>query len=386
MSIEMTASEDILAKLIAFPTVSKDSNTDLIDFISNYLADYGIDSTLTANDENTKFNLHAIIGPHKPGGVMLSGHTDVVPVEGQVWEVDPFRMTRHEDRLYGRGATDMKSFIACVLAIVPKAVALGLKEPIHLAFSYDEEIGCIGVRRMLKMLEIDQPRPDFCIVGEPTSMKIGIAHKGKIGMICRCHGASAHSALTAKGLNAIYLAVDMISEIRKLHSELSASGVQPGFLVPHSTLHVGTIHGGTALNIIPNYCEFKFEIRNLEADNAEAMLNRLHGAARRIADQYREQFDTADIQIEIFNQYPALETPNDAEIVDFVSTLLGHNDITKVDFGTEAGMINNRLSIPTVICGPGSMAQGHKADEFILRSELVRCDDFLTRLVHQLSR
>ena len=380
------SSADILEKLIAFPTVSKDSNADLIDYVRNYLADYGIDSVLVGNAEHTKFNLHAMIGPNKPGGVMLSGHTDVVPVEGQHWTVDPFQLSRKGERIYGRGTTDMKGFIACVLAMVPQAAATALAEPIHLVFSYDEEIGCIGIRGMLDVLEVDYPSPKFCIVGEPTSMRIGVAHKGKVGMTCRCYGASAHSALTAEGLNAIYLACDMIAEIRRLHSELSSGPPNSGFEVPHSTLHVGVIRGGTALNIIPNYCEFKFEIRNIGTDNAECMVKRIQDSAESIASPYRHRFDAADIRIEIFNQYPALETEQDAEIINFVSELNGHHDTTKIDFGTEAGMISSRLSIPAVVCGPGSMDQGHKPDEFILSSELNRCDAFLSKLVRRLSR
>ena len=382
----MTPSEDILARLVSFPTVSKDSNAELIDYIRNYLADYGIDSVLVSNDEKTKFNLHAVMGPDKPGGVLLSGHTDVVPVEGQDWTVAPFCVSRLGDRIYGRGTTDMKGFIACVLAMVPHAVASKLAEPIHLVFSYDEEIGCIGIRGMLDVLEAGHARPRFCIVGEPTSMKIGIAHKGKVGMTCRCYGASAHSALTTEGLNAIYLACDMIGEIRNLHNELSSGVLHEEFGVPHSTLHVGTIQGGTALNIIPNYCEFKFEIRNLETDNSELLLKRLQNSAEIIAGRYRNEFEASDIRIDVFNQYPALRTKQDAQIVDFVSDLLGHNEITGIDFGTEAGMISSRLSMPAVVCGPGSMDQGHKPDEYILISELNRCDVFLSRLVHRIAQ
>ncbi|MYB34816.1 MAG: acetylornithine deacetylase, partial [Gammaproteobacteria bacterium] len=344
----MASSEDILARLISFPTISKDSNAELIDYVRNYLSDYGIDSVLVSNDEKTKFNLYAVIGPDKPGGVLLSGHTDVVPVEGQDWTVDPFCVSRQGDRIYGRGTTDMKGFVACVLAMVPHAAASNLAEPVHLVFSYDEEIGCVGIRGMLDVLEGDHARPRFCIVGEPTSMKIGIAHKGKVGMTCRCYGVSAHSALTTEGLNAIYLACDMIAEIRNLHDELSSGVLHEGFGVPHSTLHVGTIQAGTALNIIPNYCEFKFEIRNLVSDNTELLLKRLQNSADTIANQYRNEFEASDIRIEVFNQYPALHTEQDAQVIDFVSDLLGHNEVTGIDFGTEAGMISSRLSMPAV--------------------------------------
>ncbi len=382
----MSPSEKILERLVSFPTISRDSNAELINYLRDYLAEFGIDSFLVSNDENTKFNLYAVIGPDGPGGVLLSGHTDVVPIEGQDWTVAPFCASRQGGRIYGRGTTDMKGFIACVLAMVPRAVAAKLAEPIHLVFSYDEEIGCIGIRGMLDVLEVKQVKPSYCIVGEPTSMQIGIAHKGKIGMTCRCHGASAHSALTTEGLNAIYLACDMIVEIRNLHNELSSASLHKEFGVPHSTLHVGTIEGGTALNIIPNYCEFKFEIRNIEADNAGLLLKRLQNSARTMARRYRNKFEESDICIEVFNQYPALQIEQDAEILGFVGDLLDNNEIIGIDFGTEAGMISSRLSIPAVVCGPGSMDQGHKPDEFILRSELERCDTFLSRLVHRLSQ
>ncbi len=382
----MAASEEILAKLVSYPTISKDSNSELIHYVRDYLGNHGIESLLVSNEENTKFNLFASIGPDKPGGILLSGHTDVVPVEGQDWSVDPFCMSRQGDRIYGRGTTDMKGFVACVLAMVPQAVKAKLTEPLQLLFSYDEEIGCIGIRRMLDVLEVDHARPKFCIVGEPTSMQIGIAHKGKVGMTCRCHGSSAHSALTHEGLNAIYLACDMIAEIRKLHNDLSSGTLQEEFRVPHSTLHVGTIHGGTALNIIPNYCEFKFEIRNITADDSELLQKSLANAAETIANQYRHEFQDADIRIDVFNQYPALQMERDADIIKFVGDLLDQKEIIGIDFGTEAGMISSRLSLPAVVCGPGSMDQGHKPDEFILRSELERCDKFLSKLVDRLAR
>ena len=215
-------------------------------------------------------------------------------------------------------------------------------------------------------------------------MHIGIAHKGKTGMICRCYGVEAHSALTTKGLNAIYLASDMITEIRRIQSDMASGRGDDGFSVPHTTLHVGTIRGGTALNIIPSYCEFKFEIRNLAADDADALLERIRQAAGDIAARHRDRFDRADVRIEVFNRYPALEIEPDAKVVDLVGALVGHGDLAKIDFGTEAGLFRNRLGIPVVVCGPGSMDQGHKPDEFILRSELDRCDRFLSRLVDRL--
>jgi acetylornithine deacetylase len=382
----VTPTEKILEKLIAYPTVSRDSNLELIHYIESYLNRYGIESELTFNGEKTKANLYAVFGPEQSGGVMLSGHTDVVPVDGQNWSVNPFEMLDREDRLYGRGTTDMKGFIASVLAMVPDAVEKNLTHPIHLAFSYDEEIGCVGVRRMIEMLEQAPQRPGFCIVGEPTSLEVGIAHKGKTGAVCRCTGVEAHSALATKGLNAIYLANEMINEIREIQSDIIMSGGHDyKFGVPYTTLHVGTIQGGTALNIIPNDCQFKFEIRNLKSDDPEDILQRVRQGATEIVSRYNVDFPQADIEIEVFNEYPALDTDANEDVVHFVSALVDNSDVVKIDFGTEGGLFQERLDIPTVVCGPGSMEQGHKPDEFIRKSELARCDRFLSGLLGQLT-
>ena len=391
----LTPSEKILQKLIGFQTVSRDTNMALIQYIKQYLEDHGISSNLTCNDDATKANLYAVFGPTRTGsngddvsdgGVMLSGHTDVVPVDGQRWTVDPFQLSIADDRLYGRGTTDMKGFIAAVLAMVPRAVNSELTQPIHLAFSYDEEIGCVGVRRMIEMLESAPQRPGFCIVGEPTSLQVAVAHKGKTAAICRCHGVEAHSALANEGLNAIYLASEMIAELRKIQQQLvDQGGHDPDFNVPYSTIHVGTINGGTALNIIPNLCEFKFEIRNLEKDDPMALMENIKSVAQDISQKYRQAFPRADIEIEMFNQYPALNTDEEEEVVGFVQRLVSEETTIKLDFGTEGGLFQSRLGIPTVVCGPGSMEQGHKPDEFIKRSELARCDLFLDRLVDSIS-
>ncbi len=384
----MTLSESLLDSLISFPTVSRDSNLAMIEFVRSYLDNLGIESALTHNDERTKANLYAVFGPGKEGGVMLSGHTDVVPVEGQDWTREPFRMSLEDGRLYGRGATDMKGFIASVLAMVDEAVKRDLKHPIHLAFSYDEEIGCVGVRRMIDMLESALEHPGFCIVGEPTSLRVAVAHKGKVGAICRCHGVEAHSALADSGLNAIYLAAEMINGIRDLQARIELEHERDDqFSVPWTTLHVGTIHGGTALNIIPNMCEFRFEIRNLKSDDPMEIMSKIRDHADQVKARYTDDFPQADIEIEIFNEYPALDTSPSEEVVDYVRSLLepGSSAPIKIDFGTEGGLFRTRLGIPTVVCGPGSMRQGHKPDEFLLQSELERCDLFLARLLDDMT-
>ncbi|MGI9373699.1 MAG: acetylornithine deacetylase, partial [Hyphomicrobiales bacterium] len=382
----ITSTHDILDKLIAFPTVSRESNLDLIDWVQGFLNQYGVSSSLTHNDEGTKANLHAVIGPQEVPGVMLSGHTDVVPVDGQDWLFDPFALSHADGRYFGRGTADMKGFIASALAMVPRATKANLKRPIHLALSYDEEIGCIGVRRMIDVLEDAPVTPAFCIVGEPTEMLPAIGHKGKTGMECVCRGVESHSALVTDGLNAIYLATEMISAIREIHERIRREGVRDmDYPVPWTTLHVGTISGGTALNIVPNECRFKFEIRNLSADDPMDIVAQLRAEAEAIAKRYRDKFPAADVAIEIFNEYPALDTGPEDEIVAFVKSLTGANAHTKVAFGTEGGLFQKRLGMPVVVCGPGSMQQGHKPDEFIAESELAKCDQFLANLVERLT-
>ncbi len=314
---------------------------------------------------------------------MLSGHTDVVPIDGQEWNTDPFTMRSEDGRLYGRGAADMKGFIAAVLAIVPEATRRPLARPVHIALSYDEEIGCIGVRRMIDVLQDAPVKPAFCIIGEPTEMQVAIAHKGKTGAICTCHGAESHSALVLNGLNAIYRATEMIGAIRTIQAELEATGARDNdYGVPYTTLHVGTIEGGTALNIVPKFCTFKFEIRNIAADDPAVFMDRIHAAATEIAGRHKNRFPEAGI--EIFNAYPALDTSPEDEIAAFVKSLIGANGHTKVAFGTEGGLFQEKLGLPTVVCGPGSMDQGHKPDEFVALSEMEKCDRFLAALLDRL--
>ncbi len=382
----LTRTRQILENLIAFPTISRNSNREMIRYIQSYLADMGIDSQLAYNDEQTKANLHTVIGPKEVPGILLSGHTDVVPVEGQAWTVDPFNAIVKGGRLYGRGSTDMKGFIACVLAMLPDALNRNLRKSLHLCFSYDEEVGCIGVRRMIDILKSMPNKPAFCIVGEPTEMRVAIAHKGKLGAVCHCRGVEAHSALANSGLNAIYLASEMISAIQQRQEKIRReSRHDHHYSVPYTTFHVGTIQGGTALNIIPKECRFEFEIRNLQSDCPEALMGDLRMCASEILGRYRDNFPEADITIEVFNQYPALATSPEERVVRFVQSLVETDRTVKLDFGTEGGLFQNQLGVPTVVCGPGSMDQGHKADEYIALSELQRCDHFLKNLIARIS-
>ncbi len=384
MSTRLSQSETILDRLIAFPTISRQSNLDLIDFVADYLAGHGVSATRVFSEDGKQANLHAVISPADVPGVMLSGHTDVVPVEGQDWTSGPFAMTVDGDRLVGRGSADMKGFIAAVLAAVPDMVKAGLKRPIHLAFSYDEEIGCIGVRRLIHMLQDVNPKPAFCIVGEPTAMRAATAHKGKVSGEIICTGKAGHSSLPADGVNAIYLAADMINALRELQQEIIDAGEPDNdYLTPYTSVHAGLIRGGAALNIIPDDCRIAFEIRQRPEDDPEALLDNLRARAAEIERQYASA--DAKIEIRIDTNYPAFSTPRDHEAVRFVTALTGDNDLLKLDFGTEAGLFQHDLGVAGVVCGPGNIAQAHKADEFVTRAQLAKCDAFLAKLIAALS-
>ena len=377
---------EILDRLIAFPTVSRDSNLSLIDFIRDVLASRGVPCELFISAEGNKANLYATVGPSDAPGVLLSGHTDVVPIDGQTWSSDPFRMRVSDGCAYGRGAADMKGFLACVISLVLRLDQTRLTTPLHLAFSYDEEIGCVGVRSLIEALRTRAIRPSFAIVGEPTNLQIATGHKGKLAARATCRGVDGHSSLAPKALNAIHLATDLVNEIRCRQDVIEADGKRDeAHEIPYSTIHVGRINGGTALNIVPNHCTIDFEIRNIGDDDASAILHRITEAVTTIISPHRARFPHAGIDIEIVNQYPGLETAPGSDVVRFVNALTESNRTFKVPFGTEGGLFSKELAIPTVVCGPGSMQQGHKADEFIHLSELERCDQMMDRLVAALS-
>lgn len=373
----------ILDRLVAFDTVSRTPNTDLIAYVCEMLDAAGIASEIVESPDGANANLYARVGPAGGGGVMLSGHTDVVPVEGQNWTVDPFRLTERDGRVYGRGTTDMKGFVACAVRAMIRAAKRPLATPLHLALSYDEEIGCVGVRRLLDVLEVAPERPAFCIVGEPTELAVATGHKGKIAARALCTGREVHSALAPQGVNAIHMAAEFVGALRALQDEIEETGARDAdYDVPYSTVHAGVIRGGTALNIVPNACALDFEIRHLKADDPAALLARVEAAAAKISEAYPEG---CGVSVEVVNRYPGLDTQAGAEVVSFVKSLTGANATIKVAFGTEGGLFDTRLGVPTVICGPGSMAQGHKPDEYIELSQLEACDKFLETLVARLS-
>jgi acetylornithine deacetylase len=382
----MTSSLQHLEKLIAFPSVSRDSNLDLIAYVQDVLAGLGIASTLVHSEDGRKANLWATIGPAAVPGIVLSGHTDVVPVEGQAWSSDPFRLDRRQGNLYGRGTADMKGFIACCLRAAEMAARSKLHTPIHLAFSYDEEIGCVGVRRLLDMLKDAPVKPRLCIVGEPTLMQAVTAHKGKLGFRVTAHGLEAHSSLAPIGVNAIYMAADLIGAIRAIQADIADHGIRDGdYEVAYTTLHVGKMQGGEVMNIVPNRASFDFEIRYLPEEDEHAIVTRIKVAAETIAAGYRGVFEKACFVFAELQSYPAMNTPVDSEAVKFVHALTGGNSTGKITFGTEGGLFQQALGTPAVVCGPGNIAVAHKPDEHVSEAQMAQCERMLERLVEKLS-
>lgn len=375
----------IFDRLMGFDTVSSKPNIALMQFVQDLLSDAGIEAVLIRDPLGHKANLFATVGPEGQGGVMLSGHTDVVPVEGQVWTKQPFALTEENGRYYGRGAADMKGFCAVAIATMLQAAKRPLKTPLHLALSYDEEIGCMGVRSLVDMLAAAPVRPRFCIVGEPTGMQVATGHKGKVALRAICTGREGHSALAPMALNALHLAADFVQSVRALQADVAAKGLKDGdYDVPYSTIHVGKLNGGVQVNIVPNSAVIDFEIRSVAGEDVAGLIARLRAAAEAIVAPLRGEFPEAAIVIEELWDYPGLGTPSNAEVVNFVKGLTGANGTIKVAFGTEGGLFDARLGIPTVICGPGSMAQGHKPDEFVTVEQMSRCEAMMQALLSRL--
>ena len=376
----------ILERLIGFPTVSRDSNLDLIGFVQDFLGSRGIESRLYRDAGGTKANLYASIGPRDRGGVLLSGHTDVVPADGQRWSSDPFTMTARGGAYYGRGAADMKGFLAAALAAMDRARRRELSMPLEIAFSYDEEVGCLGVRSLIADMASWTHRPRFCIVGEPTLLRIATGHKGKTALRASCHGLAAHSAYPNRGVNAIYLAADFITRVRARQRDIEMHGRRdPGFEVPYTTLHVGTIRGGTALNIVPDRCDVELEVRNLASDDPRRIVDGLREDAQACGAPPERGQAAAGIELAVTNEYPGLDTAEDSDVVALVASLVGHRECVKVGFGSEGGLFAGELGIPTVVCGPGSINDAHKPDEHVTAEQLVACDAMLDALIERLA-
>ena len=381
-SPDAPVSIEMIRRLVEFPTVSRDSNLDLIHFIRDRLAPYEAEVRLTYDDARGKANLFATLGPRGVPGIMLSGHTDVVPVEGQAWDTDPFVLTEKAGRLYGRGTSDMKSFLAVVLALLPEFMERGLKAPLHFACSYDEEVGCLGVGRMISDLARAGIRPQACIVGEPTLMTPVIAHKGKKSYRCSVRGRAAHSAYAPLGVNAVEAAAEAIAHLKRMARRHREDGpFDRSFDVAHTTVHTGLIHGGTALNIVPHACTFDFEFRHLPGDDPRAMFAEFERHVReKIEPEMRAVDPAAGFTIEPLSEIPALDTGPETEVVALAHELSGELEIGKVSFGTEASQFQ-RAGIPAVICGPGSIEQAHRPNEFVALEQVARCETFMRRLM-----
>jgi acetylornithine deacetylase len=373
---------DLIDHLISYDTTSRNSNLELIEYIRGYLADLGIDSELVRHEREAKANLYATLGPTDRPGYCLSGHTDVVPVDGQPWSSEPFQVVRRDDRLYGRGTSDMKSFIAVCLALAPEFLQRKIETPLHFAFSYDEEIGCVGVRGLLASLASREIKPKGCIVGEPTLMKVVRAHKGKVSYRCSVHGREAHSSLIDQGVNAVEAAAEAVSYLKGMARRFRDQGPFDEELTPpYTTVHTGVLNGGTALNIVPLQAQFDFEFRHLPEDDPQALFGELreHIAQHIEPEMHAVDADTG-FRFDEISRISGLSVQEDSEIVQLAKALTGANSTGKVSFGTEAGLFQEMAGIPTVVCGPGSIEQAHKPDEFIDLEQVALCEEFLRKL------
>ncbi|MHC8320008.1 acetylornithine deacetylase [Pseudomonas sp. GB2N2] len=382
----MNSSRDLLQTLVAFDTTSRESNLQLIEFVRDYLAGFEVPCELIYNEERSKANLFSTIGPAHLPGIVLSGHTDVVPVDGQPWTVAPFELTERNGKLFGRGTADMKGYIACVLALVPALVNASLKMPVHIALSYDEEVGCLGVRSLLTELERRPVKPMLCIIGEPTELKPVLGHKGKLAMRCDVHGEACHSAYAPLGVNAIEYAAELMGELGRIGNRLKASEHHDErFDPPFSTVQTGVISGGKALNIVPADCRFDFEIRALPSHDPSEVAQELKAyAEQQVLPRMRAVSERSEIRFSQLSAYPGLATDAHSEAAELIAAFSGSREFGTVAFGTEGGLFD-AAGIPTVVCGPGSMDQGHKPDEFVSIEQLNGCDEMLQRMLSFIS-
>lgn len=381
------SSQQMLERLVAFDTVSTRSNLELIHWVQDYLSGYGVESKLIFDETRNKANLHAVIGPADREGVVLSGHTDVVPVEGQAWESDPFVLRDSNDHLYARGTCDMKAFIAVALARLPQMLARPLTAPVHLAFSYDEELGCLGAHSLASHITDAPVRPKLCIVGEPTNMKPITGHKGICDFECKVHGKEAHSSLAPYAVNAVEAAAELAAYIKSIARRMQYEGpFNKQFDPPFTTLHIGVFKGGTALNIVPNLCEFSFEIRNIPEVDADKLAEDIRQHAFKVLEPAMKEVDPkTGFEFKAAARVPAFDISGSHPMVEAVLALSGANAAEKVSFATEAGIFQHK-GIPTVVCGPGSIAQAHKPNEFVTKEQILKCEHFLDRVFEGLCR
>ena len=371
---------ELLARLVAFDTTSHKSNLEIVAFIEDYLLQHGVVCARVTALDGLKASLYATIGPADSGGVALSGHTDVVPVDGQSWSSDPFQLRSEGGRHYARGACDMKGYLACMLAAVPDFKKRNLKIPIHLAFSYDEEVGCLGVRPMIAEFGKTLPKPRLVIVGEPTNMQVVDAHKGPVRWQVEVTGRAAHSSMSHLGVNAITYAARLMSELERMESDLKITSRNDRFMPPFATLQVTKLEGGTANNIIPIFCRIGFEVRALSGVDIDAIERRIRTYAERhcLPDMLRVASEAA-ITITRANTVPPFAATENSEATSLALKLTGQNGTHTVSYATEAGLFQEAGSA-SIVCGPGDIAQAHTPDEWIEDSEIDKCMAFMARL------
>ena len=380
------SSLDMIRTLIGFDTVSRNSNMALIDYVRDYLKGHGIESHLVASPDGNKANLFATVGPNVEGGVVLSGHTDVVPVDGQPWSTDPFVLTEKDGRLYGRGTCDMKSFVAIGLAMVPQMVQADLKRPIHFALSYDEEVGCLGAPAMIDRLVTDIAKPSAVVIGEPSSMKPIMAHKGLAVARTTVIGHEAHSSQMQRGVSAVMTAARLINFLEDMmaKNKAQADPASP-FVPPYTTLHVGTIQGGTAVNIISRECSFTWDTRVLPGESLRDYLDRFQAYCDSLLPAMQAIAPNASISTELLADAPPLTSEGDDTAQQLAMRLSGCPDCNVVPFATEGGQFQER-GYSVVVCGPGSIDQAHQPDEFIEISQVEACEGFIDRLIRELEQ
>jgi acetylornithine deacetylase len=382
MAGKRSNSTEMIRTLVAFDTTSRNSNMALIRHIQAYLEDYGVNSALSFDDDGEKANLLATIGPDSEGGVVLSGHTDVVPVDDQDWHSDPFTVLETDGRLIGRGTADMKGFIAVALALVPEFVVQPLVKPIHFAFSYDEEVGCLGAPRLIDQIVGGGLHPRLAIIGEPTSMTVIDAHKGYAGYVTTVTGLECHSSLIHKGVNAIAVAAELIGELSTISADLARdTDPENGFDPPYGTIQVGTIQGGTAQNIVPRHCRFTWEYRPLPGSDIDEVARRFEDYVERtVRPRIKAVSEAADVETVVASRILGLHTEDGAPAEALIKLLAETNQTYKVSYGTEAGLFQ-QAGFPAVVCGPGSIHQAHRPDEFIDLDQVAACEAFLRRLI-----
>ena len=379
---ETVDSVEMLRRLVAFDTTSAKSNLALIEYVRDYLKGHGIAATLVPNEDNTKANLYATVGPMVEGGVVLSGHTDVVPVDGQPWDTDPWELIDREGKYFGRGTCDMKAFSAIGLAMVPYFKAAPLKRPIHFALSYDEEVGCLGAHSLAAKLMGSVPRPRVVVIGEPTMMTVVHAHKGTRAYVTTFTGFEAHSSMTHLGVSAIHFAGDFIHFLNRLQDDLEANAPTGGeFMPPCTTLNVGIISGGTAGNILARECRVNWNYRSLPGEDQEAIERRAFAHIESVLlPAMRKRHPAAQIVTETKSTTPAFSPQGNDEAKALAAAWSGSNVTGSVSYGTEAGIFRQTLGVPTVVCGPGDIAQAHQPNEFILKPQIGACETFMRRM------